>query len=248
MILSFYYAFVRISFGWRFLNNLFGKRGIVRKKRNRSSMSYFLFLRVSFSCMGFITVCEGRAPLVAPWDLPSAACAISFFPVCGRLLILTAVGVLLSHFGIVLFPLSWVCILALLVLSAKLLVVVDKPTLVLSLRLENCIIFILMVGFATGSYHCARQSLMIQSTSPLVTQYFIFSHTFLGSLVAWIHTWFLNSLNFSIPYVSYTTSIVMRHKFIVHCWIYSSSIAKIMLFSSCIFLSFSFQRDSYLAA
>jgi hypothetical protein len=48
-----------------------------------SSVSYFLFLCTSFSCVGFLIVCEGCDPLVVPWVLSSLACEVSFFPFYG---------------------------------------------------------------------------------------------------------------------------------------------------------------------
>jgi hypothetical protein len=45
-------------------------------------------------------------PLFVPWPPYSMACVISFFPVCGWLLFLVAVGVLLDIFGIALFLLG----------------------------------------------------------------------------------------------------------------------------------------------
>jgi hypothetical protein len=78
-------------------------------------------------------------------------------------------GVLLGCFSTVLLPLGWAHIVDFLVLSAKLHVHVDENAFIIYLGLENYTVPVLVVDFYIFDYHCAGQSLMIQSTSSLLT-------------------------------------------------------------------------------
>jgi hypothetical protein len=116
------------------------------------------------------------------------------------------------------------------VLATGIFVFVDGPALACPLGLSDVIDVGFVVGFSTGTFHYAGQSLIIQSTSSLVMQYYISNHFFFGSLAAWIHIWCLDALNRAIPSDSWTTSIGMCHTLVVHCCISSRSIVNTCYF------------------
>jgi hypothetical protein len=78
---------------------------------------------------------------------------VSFGPVCARLPVLAAVGVLLDLFGTALLPLGRVRAVVVRVLSAGLPVLADEPASAFSLGLEDYTMHVLVVGFVAGVCH-----------------------------------------------------------------------------------------------
>jgi hypothetical protein len=152
-----------------------------------SSILYFLFFIVSLSYASFLFVCEHFTFIVFPWPVFFGACVVSCLPVHGQLPIIATMGILLGLFGTALLPLGIIRVVVVLVLSAELPVRADEPASFISLGLVDCVVPILVASFSIGSCHYVGHSFLIHSTCSLVTQYYIFSHSFLGSFASWIH-------------------------------------------------------------
>jgi hypothetical protein len=86
------------------------------------------------------------------------------------------------------------------VLAARLFVFVEGPASTCPLGLDDFIATGLVVVFSTDIFHCAGQSLIIQSIYSLVIQYCISNHSFFGYLADCIHIWCLDALNLAIPF------------------------------------------------
>jgi hypothetical protein len=153
----------------------------------RSSLVCFLFFCVSYTYIVFLFVCEGCAPLPVTCTLSSPVCDVSPFMASSWPFVLGIVVFLLGLLGSALILDGLFDTATFLVLSAGLFVFTEEPSSAFPLGLVGCVVVGFIVVFSTGIFHCAGQSLIIQSIYSFVTQYCISNHAFFGSLVAWIN-------------------------------------------------------------
>jgi hypothetical protein len=106
----------------------------------------------------------------------------------------------------------------------------------------------------TGTFHSSGPSFMAHYTSSPVTQYLNCSHSFLGSLLAWIHMLCLEALKYVIPWFSLTTFGGILHVLANFSYISSNIMEKCGNFPSfssdlkCAIVLYTSLHDTFLAS